>query len=309
MRGPCHPRSRGVGRALISVEALTAQFEEERPRLRAVAYRLLGSVSDADDAVQETWLRLMRTDRGDVENLPGWLTVVVSRVSLNKLRARANRRESSLDARPPDVIVGPPDETDPEREALLSDSTSLALFVVLETLTPPERLAFVLHDVFAVPFDDIAEALERTPESARQLASRARRRVRGAAPEPDEALPAQREVVDAFFAAARSGDFEALVRVLDPDITLRVDLGPGRGEPLRTDGASGVAGRALMFAGGGRTPHSATVDGAAGVVLTEEGRPVAIMGFTVVRKKVAAIDVVADRDRIAELDLSFLPAT
>src|SRR5438445_4765615 len=204
---------------------LAGEFEQHRAHLRAVAYRILGSLSEADDAVQDVWLRLSRADTSEVENLGGWLTTVVARVAPNKLRARNTRRELPLDVHVPDPIIDPADGTDPEHEALLADSVGLALLVVLETLTPPERLAFVLHDMFALPFEEIATILERSPEAARQLASRARRRVRGAAPVPDADLTAQWEVVEAFLAAARNGDFEALVAVLDPDVVLRADGG------------------------------------------------------------------------------------
>src|SRR5918998_2635997 len=205
---------------------LAQQFEEHRTRLRAVAYRMLGSLSEADDAVQEAWIRLNRTDAGEVENLGGWLTTVVARVSLNMLRSRRSRREEPLDVRMPEPIVDRADGTDPEHEALLADSVGLALLVVLETLNPAERLAFVLHDMFAVPFDEIAPIVDRSPEAARQLASRARRRVQGWDTVPDAGLDEQREVVDAFLAAAREGDFERLLSLLDPDVILRADLGP-----------------------------------------------------------------------------------
>src|ERR687895_1902285 len=213
-------------------EFLAQQFEEHRTRLRAVAYRMLGSLSEADDAVQETWLRLSRVDSDEVENLGGWLTTVVARVSLNILRSRRTQREEPLDVRMPEPIVDRADGTHPEHEALLADSVGLALLLVLETLNPAERLAFVLHDMFAVPFDEIATIVDRSPEAARQLASRARRRVRGTAPEPDVDLARQREVVDAFLAASREGDFEALVALLDPDVVLRAD-GPDAPRHLR----------------------------------------------------------------------------
>src|SRR5215207_2026144 len=225
-------------------EWLTDRFEEHRTRLRAVAYRMLGSLSEADDAVQEAWLRLNRTDTSEVENLGGWLTTVVARVSLNILRSRDVRREEPIGVRVPEPIVDRADGTDPEHEALLADSVGLALLVVLETLSPPERLAFVLHDMFAVPFDEIATIVDRSPDAARQLASRARRRVQGENPVPDADLDAQREVVAAFLAAAREGDFEALVAVLDPDVVLRADLGEGA-ETVR--GAETVAGQALNY--------------------------------------------------------------
>jgi RNA polymerase sigma-70 factor (ECF subfamily) len=208
-------------------EWLADRFEEQRPHLRAVAYRMLGSLSEADDAVQDAWLRFSRADASDVENMRAWLTTIVARVALNMLRARRTRREQPLEVHLPDPIVAPADRIDPEHEALLADSVGLALLVVLETLTPAERLAFVLHDMFALPFEEIAPIVERSPEATRQLASRARRRVRGAAPAPDADLDVQWEVVEAFLAAARKGDFDALVAVLDPDIVLRVDGGRG----------------------------------------------------------------------------------
>src|ERR687894_2819380 len=226
-------------------EFLAQQFEEHRTRLRAVAYRMLGSLSEADDAVQETWLRLSRIDSDEVENLGGWLTTVVARVSLNILRSRRSRREEPFDVRMPEPIVDRADGTDPEHEALLADSVGLALLVVLETLNPAERLSFVLHDMFAVPFDEIAPIVDRSPEAARQLASRARRRVRGERAVPDADLETQREVVDAFLAAAREGDFEALLEVLDPDVVLRTDRGAGAVTGSRViRGAANVARRA-----------------------------------------------------------------
>ncbi len=284
---------------------LTARFEEQRPHLRAVAYRMLGSTADADDAVQEAWIRLQRTGAGEIDNLGGWLTTVVGRISLNLLRARQTRKEEDLDAvHVPDPIITPADERDPEQAALVADSVGLALLVVLETLSPTERLAFVLHDVFAVPFEDIAPIVDRSPAATRQLASRARRRVRGAAPAPDAAIPAQREVVDAFFAAARAGDFDRLVAALDPDVVLRADFGPGAPSvPAVTRGATDVAGRALMFADPTRPILPATINGAAGVVVVADGRPVSVMGFTVVAGKVAAIDVLGDPERLARIDL------
>src|SRR5688572_26923125 len=218
-------------------------FEEHRPRLRAVAYRMLGSTSEADDAVQEAWLRLNGRDAGEIENLGGWLTTVVARISLNMLRSRKVRLEQPLDVRVPDPIVDPADGTDPENEALLADAVGLALLVVLETLSPPERLAFVLHDMFDLPFDEIGAIVDRSPEAARQLASRARRRVRAADTNPDSGLDAQREVVEAFLAAAREGDFDRLVAVLHPDVVVRADVGPGApAEEVR--GAEAVASQA-----------------------------------------------------------------
>jgi RNA polymerase sigma factor (sigma-70 family) len=282
---------------------LETRFEEHRPHLRAVAYRMLGSVSEADDAVQEGWVRLRRADTSDVENLGGWLTTVVARVCLNMLRSRRTRGEEPLDdGHVPDPVVSRVDVGDPEHDAVLADSVGLALLVVLETLTPAERLAFVLHDMFAVPFDEIAPMLDRTPEAARQLASRGRRRVQGATPTPDSDRSRQREVVDAFFAAARHGDFDALVAVLDPDVVLRADRGPAARVVRR--GAAAVAGQALMFSQPDAVLHPALVNGAVGVVVTLRGRPFSIMGFTVRNGKVVAIDALADVHRLESLDLS-----
>jgi RNA polymerase sigma-70 factor (ECF subfamily) len=286
-------------------EWLTAQFEQHRPHLRAVAYRMLGSLSEADDAVQDAWLRLSRADTSDVENLGGWLTTVVARVALNMLRSRRTRREQPLDAHVPDPIVDPADGTDPEHEALLADSVGLALLVVLETLTPAERLAFVLHDMFAVPFDDVAEILERSPEAARQLASRGRRRVRGAAPSPDADLNAQWEVVEAFLAAARDGDFAALVAVLDPDVQLRADRGLA-GLSRHVRGAETVAGQALMWSRVDLTMRRALVNGAAGLVSMRDGQPFSVGAFSVRAGRVVEIDILADPERLARLDLTVL---
>ncbi len=275
--------------------ALAAEFEQHRSRLRAVAYRMLGSRADAEDAVQEAWLRMQRTDTSDVESLAAWLTTVVARVSLNMLRARRNHPEELY---APEPIVDAADGVDPEHEALLADSVGLALLVVLETLTPAERLAFVLHDVFGLPFDEIAPIVDRSSAATRQLASRARRRVRDAAPPPDAGLTAQREVVEAFFAAARDGDFDRLVSVLDRDAILRVDA-----EALTVTGAETIAGRALMFSDAARTVRPVTINGAAGVLVLAAGRPFSLMAFTVVGGRVATIDVVLDPDRLATLDL------
>jgi len=286
---------------------LAERFEEHRTHLRAVAYRMLGSLSEADDAVQEAWLRLHRSDAAGVDNLGGWLTTVVARISLNMLRTRKTRREEPLGARVPEPIVSPVDGANPEHEALLADSVGLALLAVLEMLPPAERLAFVLHDMFAVPFEEIAPIVDRTPTAARQLASRARRRVQGEARVPDADLARQREVVDAFFAAAREGDFEALVFVLDPDVVLRSDRGfatPGASRMLR--GARAVAENALLFAQLSPFVRPALVNGAAGVVVYPEGRAFSVMGFTVAGGKIVEIDALADPERLARLDLAFL---
>ena len=282
---------------------LTERFEEHRTHLRAVAYRMLGSLSEAEDAVQETWLRLSHADTSDVENLGGWLTTVVSRLCLNRLRSRSSRHEESLDAHVPDPIVQREDELDPEHEAELVDSVGLALLVVLETLAPAERLAFVLHDMFAVPFDDVATIVGRSPAAARQLASRARRRVQGAAT-PDVDVARQREVVDAFFAAARGGDFEALVAVLDPEVVLRSDGGVSRPSvSVLIRGAATVAKRALMFTRLSPFVRPAVVNGAAGVVVAPGGVPVSVMGFTIRGGRIVEIHAIADPERLRELEL------
>jgi RNA polymerase sigma factor (sigma-70 family) len=283
---------------------LADQFQEHRNRLRALAYRMLGSVAEADDAVQETWLRLSRSDAGGVDNLAAWLTTVTARICLNMLRSRSTRREEPLETHVPDPIVAPEGRVDPEQEALLADSVGLALHIVLETLAPAERLAFVLHDMFAVPFDEIAPIVGRTSDATRQLASRARRRVQGAAV-PDSDLTHQRRVVDAFFAAARAGDIEALVAVLDPDVVVRFDGGPIRpAASALFRGAEKVARSALRYSDPTRVIHPAVVNGAAGVVLTFEGRPVSVWGFTVADGRVVAVDVLGDPARLAKLDLT-----
>jgi RNA polymerase sigma factor (sigma-70 family) len=284
---------------------LAERFEEQRPRLRAVAYRMLGSLSEADDAVQDAWLRFSRTDTSDVENLGAWLTTVVARVSLNMLRSRKTRREQPLDVHLPDPVIDRADGTDPEHEALLADSVGLALLVVLETLAPAERLAFVLHDMFGVPFDDIAPIVDRSTDAARQLASRARRRVRGAAVPSQADLAAQWEVVDAFLAAARNGDFDALVAVLDPDVMLRAD-GGASGLSREVRGAETVAGQALMWSGVNLHLRRALINGAAGIVSTRNGQPFSVGAITVRDGKIVEIDILADPDRVGRLDLSML---
>jgi RNA polymerase sigma factor (sigma-70 family) len=289
-------------------QLLADRFEEHRPHLRAVAYRMLGSLTDADDAVQEAWLRVSRTDGEGVENLRGWLTTIVARVCLNTLKARRSRPEEPLGARVPDPIVSPKDGVDPEHEALLADSVGLALLVVLDTLAPAERLAFVLHDMFAVPFDEIAPIIERSPAATRQLASRARRRIQGATPVPDADLGSQRQVVDAFLAASREGDFRALIAILDPDVVLRADRGAlpaGASRVVR--GAHAVADQTVAFARARRgeaTP--ALINGAAGIVWAAEGRPFSVVGFTVRRGRIVAIDVLADPARLQRLDFHLL---
>jgi RNA polymerase sigma-70 factor (ECF subfamily) len=266
---------------------------------------MLGSLSEADDAVQEAWLRLNRTDASAVENMGGWLTSVVARISLNMLRSRKARREEPLEGRLPDPIVDRADGVDPEHEALLADSVGLALLVVLDTLSPPERLAFVLHDIFAVPFDEIAPIVDRSPEAARQLASRARRRVRAERTVPDADVEQQREVIDAFLAAAREGDFERLVAVLDPDVVLRADFGPaGRSREVR--GAAAVAGQATGYGQVGLDLRPALINGAAGIVAFLHGRPFSVGAVTVRNGRIVELDFLADPERLERLDLTVL---
>ena len=295
-------------------EWLANRFEEHRQRLRAVAYRMLGSPSEADDAVQEAWLRLDRSDSGGIENLGGWLTTVVGRVCLNMLRSRGSRREQFLGeplgetsgARMPDPIVDREDGIDPEHQALLADGIGLAMLVVLETLTPAERIAFVLHDTFGVPFDEIAPIVGRSSAASRQLASRARRRVRGATTVPDADPSRQREVVDAFLAASRDGDLGALLAVLDPDVVLRADPGAA-GAPREVRGARAVAEQARAFSHLGRFSRRALVNGVAGIVSRAPGGPTfSVMGFAVARGKITEIDILADPERLRLLDLTFL---
>ena len=289
---------------------LAERFEEHRRHLRAVAFRMLGSVHEADDAVQEAWLRLSRSDPSGVENLRAWLTTVTGRVCLDILRSRASRREESLDWHVPDLVVSRAGSVDPEQEALLAESVGVALYVVLETLAPAERLAFVLHDVFAVPFEQIGAMLGRSSNAAKQLASRARHRVQAARAVPDADLGRQHAAVDAFFAAARSGDFDALVALLDPNVTLRTDAGPlPRATPSAViRGPAAVAGRALMFARPAARVHHALVNGAAGVVVTVDHRPVSVMGFTLTGGRIVAIDALVDPERLSGLHLSVFVA-
>ncbi|WP_028067559.1 sigma-70 family RNA polymerase sigma factor [Solirubrobacter soli] len=284
---------------MTDADFLAMQFETHRPHLRKVAYRMLGSLTEADDAVQEAWLRLSRSDASEIENLRAWLTTVVARVSLNALRARNTRAEAPLDEiYVPDPLIT--SDVDPEHEALLADSVGLALLVVLETLTPAERLAFVLHDMFAMPFDEIAPMVGRTSTATRQLASRARRRVQGEAPAPTEDLPRQREVVDAFFAAAREGDFDALVAVLHPDAILRADGADGS-EVRR--GAQQIARNAMRFAHLAPHVRPVLVNGGPGIVVAPEGKVVTVMAFTVVDGRIAAIDAIADPGRLSYVEL------
>ncbi len=290
-------------------EWLAGHFERHRPHLRAVAYRMLGSLTEADDAVQDTWLRLSRSGAADVENLGGWLTTIVGRVCLNMLRSRNRRREEPLGVHIPDPVISPEGDLQPEEQALLADSVGLALLVVLDTLTPDERLAFVLHDMFGLPFGEIAPIVGRTPAAAKQLASRARRRVKGAGtPATDPDPVRQREVVDAFFAAARGGDFDTLVAVLHPDVVARADFGAQRpAASVVIRGADAVARQALL---GGALPaaglHPALVNAAPGVIVTVRGRPFAVMSFTVADGKIAEIDTIADPERVRRIAAAVL---
>ena len=282
---------------------LTERFQQHRGHLRAVAYRMLGSATEADDALQEAWLRIRDQDPGSVENMQAWLTTVVGRVCLNMLRSRRARREELSEVHVPDPVVTLGDTVDPEQEAILADSVGLAMLVVLDTLAPAERLAFVLHDVFGVPFADIATVLDRSEAAAQQLASRARRRVQGS-PEPDADLARQREVVDAFFAASRDGDFDALVAVLDPDVELRIDGGVLREEAsLILRGADAVAAHTATYSELYPFVRPALVNGAAGAVVAPAGRLFSVMAFTVTNGKITAIEALVDPERLAQLDL------
>ncbi|HEY8829417.1 MAG TPA: RNA polymerase sigma factor SigJ [Candidatus Limnocylindria bacterium] len=289
---------------------LAEQFETHRRRLRAVAYRMLGSLTEADDAVQDAWLKLSHADTGDIDNMSGWLTTVLARVCLNMLRTRRRRREEFVEGRVPEPIIDREDGMDPEHEALLVDSVGLALLVVLETLAPAERVAFVLHSAFGVPFGEIAPIVGRTPTAARQLASRARRRVRAANPGGDRDLRAQRTVVDAFVAAVRSGDFEGLISVLDPDIVLRADGGTrwiGATREIRGATAVGRSALTITQLVAGMDVVNALVNGAAGLVSHDEhGQPFSVMGFTVRAGRIVEIDVLADPERLGRLDLKVL---
>jgi RNA polymerase sigma-70 factor (ECF subfamily) len=285
-------------------DGLAQRFEEQRPRLRGVAYRMLGSLAEAEDAVQETWLRLSRAEAEEIDNLGAWLTTVVARVCLNVIRSRAARREEAVGVHVPDGLISREDEIDPEYEAVLADSVGLALQVVLDTLAPAERLAFVLHDMFDVPFDDIAAMVGRSPDAARQLASRARRRVHSAAPVPDADVAQQRQAVDAFFAAARGGDFEALVSVLHPDVVLRSDGGPTRPKLSgMVRGAEAVARSAQAAALPNAVLRPVLVNGAAGVMVLVNGRLFSVMAFTVSDGKIVEVDAIADPERLSRLQL------
>jgi RNA polymerase sigma-70 factor (ECF subfamily) len=288
---------------------LAARFEEHRTRLRAVAYRMLGSTAEADDAVQEAWLRLSRSDANAVDNLGGWLTTVVARLCLDALRTRTSRREEPMGVHIPDVLIEPADQNDPEHEAELADSVGLAMLVVLDTLAPAERLAFVLHDTFGLPFEQIARIVDRSPTATRQLASRARRRVRGSVAPSDVSPERQRELVDAFLAAARAGDFEGLLRVLDPGAIVRGETGaaaPILGPSRIIRGADAVARQALAFRQLAPGARPAIVNGTAGVVAYAGDRPFAVVGFTFARDRIVELDILADPDRLARLDLGGL---
>jgi RNA polymerase sigma-70 factor (ECF subfamily) len=286
-------------------DVLAERFQENRTRLRAVAYRMLGSLAEADDAVQEAWLRLSRTNADAIDNLDAWLTTVVARVSLNMLRSRKARREELVGAEIPEPILDRADGISPEHEALLADSVGLALLVVLETLSPPERLAFVLHDMFAVSFDEIAPIVDRSPEAARQLASRARRRVQGERAVPDADLATQRRVVDAFLAASREGDFEGLLAVLDPDVVLRADFGAA-GTSRVVRGAHAIAEQAAFYSQLGLELRPVLVNGAVGMVTFRDGEPFSVGAVIVRGGKIVELDFLADPERLRELDLTVL---
>ncbi|QYG91899.1 sigma-70 family RNA polymerase sigma factor [Iamia sp. SCSIO 61187] len=291
-------------------DQLAARFEADRAHLRAVAYRMLGSVTEAEDAVQEAWFRLSRSDTSEVTNLTGWLTTVVSRVCLDALRARRARPEQALTERMPDPVVNrldPDDQGDPAHEAVLADGVGLALLVVLDSLAPPERLAYVLHDMFGLPFDEIAPMVDRTPAATRQLASRARRRIQGRPVAPVGAISEQRAVVEAFLAASRDGDFDRLVALLDPDVVLRADRGAGALHVV--EGSETVASEALLFrrsAGPEVRAETALVNGAVGIVASRDGAPLSVLSFLVVDGRIASIDILAHRERLATLDLAGL---
>jgi RNA polymerase sigma-70 factor, ECF subfamily len=291
------------GLLMNEVDWLAGRFEENRAHLQAVAYRMLGSVSEADDAVQETWLRLSRSDTSDVENLSGWLTTVAARVCLDMLRSRASRREEPLGGPLPEPAGSGGTAGDPEGEALLADSVGMALLVVLGTLAPAERVAFVLHDMFGVPFDEVAAIVGRSPAAARQLASRARRRVQGTDAVASGDQNRQREIVDAFLAASRGGDFEALLLLLDPDVVLRADQAVVQmGAPAEVAGATAVAG---TFAGRARATRTALLSGNPGAVWTQRGEPLMVFSFTIAGGKITGIDMIAEPDRIGELDIVY----
>src|SRR5215472_13436990 len=286
---------------------LAERFQQHRGRLQAVAYRMLGSLTEADDAVQEAWLRLSRADASGVDNLGAWLTTIVARVSLNMLRARRSRPEEPLGPHVPEPVIDPAEGTSPEHEALLADAVGLALLVVLEALSPSERLAYVLHDMFDMPFDEIAPIVERSPQAARQLASRARRRVRSATPPYDGDPTAQRAAVDAFLAAARDGDLDALIAVLHPDVVYRADRGPQPAAgSVELRGAADVARQAMVFSQQGLLIRPALINGTPGIVSSRDGQPFSVIGFTVTDGKITEIDILIDPERLRQLDLSAL---
>jgi RNA polymerase sigma-70 factor (ECF subfamily) len=288
---------------MAGADSLADEFERHRGQLRAVAYRILGSTGEAEDAVQEAWIRLSRSDAGEIENLRAWLTTVVGRIALDMLRSRRTHREEPVPVHLPDPIIDAVDGTTPENEAVIADSVGLAMQVVIERLGPAERLAYVLHDMFSVPFDEIAPVLERSPEATRQLASRARRRVRDEDPEPDLDLGRQREAAEAFMAASRDGSFEALVAVLHPDVVLRPDFGPVPASK-EVRGAEAVAKQAQTFARLDLDTHMVLVNGALGVIATRAGKPFSIGTFTVRNGRIAELYFLTDRRRIERLDLS-----
>ncbi|MEU4579718.1 sigma-70 family RNA polymerase sigma factor [Nonomuraea sp. NPDC023979] len=285
---------------------LAVQFEEHRSHLRAVAYRMLGSLTEAEDTVQEAWLRLARSDSGEIDNLGDWLSTVVGRVCLDMLRTRKTRREESLEDLLPDPVISSEDAPDSEQEVLLADSVGLALLVVLESLSPAERLAFVLHDLFGLPFEQIAPIVDRTPATTKKLASRARQRVRGAAPSPDPDLADQRRVVEALLTAARGGDFDALLSILDPDVVLRADGGMLTNGMQAIRGTAAVAGQLATFQrmATSAATHPALVNGLAGLINTIDGLLISVMSFTITDGKIAGIDILSDPDRLAALDLT-----
>ncbi|WP_327139562.1 sigma-70 family RNA polymerase sigma factor [Nocardia sp. NBC_01327] len=293
---------------MTRLDLLAVEFEGQRPRLKSVAYRMLGSLAEADDAVQEAWLRLARTDSGEIGNLPGWLTTVVSRLCLDMLRTRTARREDSLEVRLPDPVLARDDATDPEQQVLLADSVGLALQVVLAELAPPERLAFVLHDIFGLPFEQIAPIVDRTPATAKKLASRARQRIRAATPRPDPDPGEQRRVVNAFQHAARGGDFDALLSILDPDVVLRVDGGVLTGGLQSLHGAAAVAAQAVNFQRMATTAvgYPVRINGAAGLISTIGGEPRSVTSFTVAGGRIVGIQILSDPERLARLDLTEL---
>jgi len=293
----------------VTEQDLAQAFEAERTHLRAVGYRMLGSLAEADDVVQETWLRYRRADTSNVENLRGWLTTVVARLCLDALRSRRARKEEPMGFTVPDVLISGTGGPDPEQQALLADWVGIAMLVVLNKLTPPERLAFVLHDVFGMAFDEIAPIVDRSPEAARQLASRARRRVRGSNLDSDVDVSGQRRIVDAFLAAGRDGDLTALISMLDPDAAVRADYGPKlAAASLEAHGAHNVAAQALLFRRFAPGARPAIINGTAGLVVFTGDRPYAVLGFTVRNERIVEIDILADPDRLARIDFSVLDA-